>query len=818
MPESDDSESRVRVFIRPRPPTVEEAKLGSCISLNGNSIIVQKDQTTSNQFHFDAVFPLSASQQDLYDKVGRPVVSDVLNGINGAILVYGQTGTGKTYTLGILDNLRTTNLEDAGIIPKALSELYSTIESKRKTKEISKYSIKLSFLQLYLETVQDLHHPTDNLSIREHPERGIYVANLSDQECPSLSSAIDFINKGLSNRIVAPTLLNVTSSRAHTVLTVNVKTLGVSEDKIPVKRSAKLVFTDLAGSERVKKSLSRRGLEENYQKRLAESRAINTSLAALGNVISILSCTNQSTISHIPYRDSKLTRILQPVFSGHCRVSVVCTVCESKAAGSESLSTLLFAERCAGVRIVPVLNESVSSNDPVYVIKQLTEEVRRLKKELAEVKSRKEGQSSGVEYVKSESGDVVDCNQDLMGVVGEVYSALVSQVSDLSVRSNIRRQLQERSLYQEVEAEVRRSQENSELFRRDEMKYAVPSKQIESTSVIQQNYPIPEPNVSQSPTVNQLTTEDLINGRAQVSRENLNIVSNTLTNLVSTLAVHTTAAEDSCLEFRDEIVHLLKFKQNLEAEQENWRQVLKSLLLKNGEQRSQIQRQCLIIEKAFTENNYLRESLSQSESIIVQSRRQSKMPNFSVINAELLPSVTRGIRKAQTLWRIKRYCRKMKKESSVSKARSRAQSNASLQNSNISKITNVSTVFAKPSPLSSEGPLHKATQEILNAFQYTLDYLLPNQRDCKGSDADDVTSQTPSLVSSRSSRLRSFSSWTDTCTVPSRSSTPSHSMTFPSQSSRFLTPALNVPPKRAAELLRADSDSSESDGFEQIAL
>ncbi|KAL0231403.1 hypothetical protein GEMRC1_010807 [Eukaryota sp. GEM-RC1] len=138
MPGSADSEGRIRVCIRPRPPTYEETKLGACISINNNSITVQKDQSQSSSakvFHFDAVFPLSSSQQDIYDTIGRPVVADILEGFNGSILAYGQTGTGKTYsmmnTASQCSSSRTsvvssfTDPSPIGLIPRTVGDIFS---------------------------------------------------------------------------------------------------------------------------------------------------------------------------------------------------------------------------------------------------------------------------------------------------------------------------------------------------------------------------------------------------------------------------------------------------------------------------------------------------------------------------------------------------------------------------------------------------------------------------------------------------------------------------------------------------------------------
>eukprot|EP00605_Chrysophyceae_sp_TOSAG23-4_P003023 GSChrysophyteH1.ASY1.ANO1.3328.1 assembled CDS len=249
-------------------------------------------------FIFDYVFPPETLQNAVYERLAMPVVNDVLKGFNGTIFAYGQTGTGKTYTM-------------AGIIPRALAQL---------------------FLQLYRETIQDLLAPAtassneENLQIREDPRRGFYVEGLQEFIVRDYQEAEALVNLGLENRAIAPTLMNSTSSRSHTLLLV-----------------------DLAGSERVRRTVSR-------GTRLNEARSINSSLSALGNVIAALAEGKQQ---HIPYRDSKLTRLLQDSLGGTASTALVATVGPSSINYGETLSTLLFAARCMAVSTTPVQHEEV---------------------------------------------------------------------------------------------------------------------------------------------------------------------------------------------------------------------------------------------------------------------------------------------------------------------------------------------------------------------------------------------------------------------------------------------------------------------------
>ena len=267
-------------------------------------------------FIFDYVFHQDSSQDTVFDRVAKPVVDDVLKGFNGTIFAYGQTGTGKTYTMGILESVED---EHAGIIPRAIARIFNYVNNDLADTNTD-VKITLSFLQLYRETIQDLLAPAsstygdgkgsvtphksiseDNLVIREDPRRGFYVEGLQEFIVRDYREAEALINLGLENRTIAPTLMNATSSRSHTVLTLSIERQGLNLGSRTKNVRSKLLMVDLAGSERVRRTISK-------GTRLNEARSINTSLSALGNVIAALA---EDKNVHVPYRDSKLTRLLQ---------------------------------------------------------------------------------------------------------------------------------------------------------------------------------------------------------------------------------------------------------------------------------------------------------------------------------------------------------------------------------------------------------------------------------------------------------------------------------------------------------------------------
>ena len=364
---------RMKVGLRCRPPFEDEIEFAEKNQGQFMPILENKSETPDHlgqvsltmisgkqrEFLYDYVFGPTAIQDEVYDKIGRPVVADVLNGFNGTIFAYGQTGTGKTYTMGILEFV---DDEQAGIIPRAISQIFEYVDSHSETEEIV---VTLSFLQLYRETIQDLLAPAngsqvgdDNLLIREDPQRGFYVEGLQDFIVCSYHEAEALLNLGLENRAIAPTLMNSTSSRSHTILTINIEQKGLSEKskgntKYARTVRSKLLMVDLAGSERVRRTISRGA-------RLSEAKSINTSLSALGNVIAALA---EHNTSHVPYRDSKLTRLLQDSLGGTASTALIATVGPAAVNYGETLSTLLFATRCMAVKTTPIQHEEVDYAD-----------------------------------------------------------------------------------------------------------------------------------------------------------------------------------------------------------------------------------------------------------------------------------------------------------------------------------------------------------------------------------------------------------------------------------------------------------------------
>ncbi|KAE8672129.1 Armadillo repeat-containing kinesin-like protein 3 [Hibiscus syriacus] len=349
---SDGLPGRVRVAVRLRPRNAEEcvadADFADCVELQPElkRLKLRKNNWESETYEFDELLTESASQKRVYEVVAKPVVESVLDGYNGTVMAYGQTGTGKTFTLGRLGEEDTSA---RGIMVRSLEEILANVSPETDF-------VSVSYLQLYMETIQDLLDPAnDNISIVEDPKTGdVSLPGATQIEIRDEQHFLELLRIGEAHRIAANTKLNTESSRSHAILMVHVKRSVLSaEDAIPSEtdksshfakppkplvRKSKLVLVDLAGSERVHKSGS-----EGHM--LEEAKSINLSLSALGKCINALA----ENSAHVPVRDSKLTRLLKDSFGGTARTSLIVTIGPSPRHRGETASTILFGQRAMKV-------------------------------------------------------------------------------------------------------------------------------------------------------------------------------------------------------------------------------------------------------------------------------------------------------------------------------------------------------------------------------------------------------------------------------------------------------------------------------------
>ena len=373
----------------------------------------------THQHTFDHVYDQDASQKEVYERSAKDAVLSTLRGYNAAILAYGQTGTGKTYTMegDPLARRRaaaaaaraegdekarraplapaaggpssSVGQEDAtgserGIIPRAIEDIFQYIADDTSPK--SKYLVRASYVQIYNEVISDLLKPERvNLQIREDKKRGVYVEGLSEWVVRTPDEIYGLMERGAAQRATGSTRMNELSSRSHAVFIVIVENARMEEDESGAGadektgetrqsfRVGKLNLVDLAGSERVR-------LTGATGVRLEESKKINQSLSALGNVIKALTETKGQR-SHVPYRDSKLTRVLEDSLGGNCKTTMMAMISPALEAFAESLSTVKFANRAKHIKNTARVNEDL---DQKSLLRKYERELRRLRQELDE--------------------------------------------------------------------------------------------------------------------------------------------------------------------------------------------------------------------------------------------------------------------------------------------------------------------------------------------------------------------------------------------------------------------------------------------------
>nr|7TR1_K Chain K, Kinesin-like protein,Kinesin-1 heavy chain [synthetic construct]7TR2_K Chain K, Kinesin-like protein,Kinesin-1 heavy chain [synthetic construct] len=294
----------------------------------------------SKRFVFDRLFDEDCTQDQVYRNTTQPLLDSVLDGYNATVFAYGATGCGKTHTIS-------GTPEDPGVIFLTMKELYNRIEELKDTKIID---ISLSYLEIYNETIRDLLNPMTqckNLVIREDANNKISVSNLSRHRPNSVEEVMQLILEGNKNRTCSPTEANATSSRSHAVLQINVIQKDRTGDITEEHTFATLSIIDLAGSERA-------AATKNRGARLNEGANINKSLLALGNCINAL-CDPRRR-NHVPYRDSKLTRLLKFSLGGNCKTVMIVCVSPSSQHYDETLNTLKYADRAKEIKTKLIRN------------------------------------------------------------------------------------------------------------------------------------------------------------------------------------------------------------------------------------------------------------------------------------------------------------------------------------------------------------------------------------------------------------------------------------------------------------------------------
>lgn len=350
---------------------VSDTVLNSMYSLKRASRRRLRRNSGEVKFVFDKLFDQHSTQQQVYESTTSPLLDSVLDGFNSTVFAYGATGCGKTHTVS-------GTSEEPGIIFQAMQELYIKIDDLSDTKN---FEISLSYLEIYNETIRDLLNPdisSKKLVIRENSEDRITVANLSLHKPRNVQDVMDLVVKGNMNRTTSPTDANETSSRSHAVLQIHIMQSDKSMDLTMNHTFATLSVIDLAGSERAAST-------RNRGQRLHEGANINRSLLALGNCINALCLSDGTRRScHVPYRDSKLTRLLKFSLGGNCKTVMIVCISPSSTHYDETLNTLKYANRAKAIRTKVIRNQQSLDRHVGSYLKTISEQ----KKEIDQLRSR----------------------------------------------------------------------------------------------------------------------------------------------------------------------------------------------------------------------------------------------------------------------------------------------------------------------------------------------------------------------------------------------------------------------------------------------
>ncbi|XP_004302713.1 PREDICTED: 125 kDa kinesin-related protein [Fragaria vesca subsp. vesca] len=377
-----DKEVNVQVVLRCRPLSDDEQKsnVQTVVSCNEQKREVTVVHSLNNKpvdkvFTFDKVFGPKAQQKSIYEQAISPIVNEVLDGFNCTVFAYGQTGTGKTYTMeGGMRNKNGNLPAEAGVIPRAVRQIFDTLEAQK-----ADYSLRVTFLELYNEEITDLLAPDDYsrnsedrqkkpISLMEDGKGCVIVRGLEEEPVYTVNEIYSLLERGAAKRRTADTLLNKRSSRSHSVfsITVHVKEATVGDEELI--KCGKLNLVDLAGSENISRSGAR-------EARAREAGEINKSLLTLGRVINAL--VEHST--HIPYRDSKLTRLLRESLGGKTKTCIIATISPCYHFVDETLSTLDYAHRAKNIKNKPEANQKMSKT---VLLKDLYTEIERMKEDI----------------------------------------------------------------------------------------------------------------------------------------------------------------------------------------------------------------------------------------------------------------------------------------------------------------------------------------------------------------------------------------------------------------------------------------------------
>ncbi|KAG7581615.1 Kinesin motor domain [Arabidopsis suecica] len=415
-PSAQRSKENVTVTVRFRPLSPREIRQGEEVAWYADGeTIVRNEHNPTIAYAYDRVFGPTTTTRNVYDIAAHHVVNGAMEGVNGTIFAYGVTSSGKTHTMH-------GDQRSPGIIPLAVKDAFSIIQETPNRE----FLLRISYMEIYNEVFNDLLNPAgQNLRIRED-KQGTFVEGIKEEVVLSPAHALSLIAAGEEQRHVGSTNFNLLSSRSHTIFTLTIESSPLGDkSKGEAVHLSQLNLVDLAGSESSK--------VETSGVRRKEGSYINKSLLTLGTVISKLTDVRAS---HVPYRDSKLTRILQSSLSGHDRVSLICTVTPASSSSEETHNTLKFAHRAKHIEIQAEQNKIIDEKSLIkkyqHEIRQLKEELEQLKQEIVPVPQLKDIGADDIVLLKQKLEDGQVKLQSRLEEEEEAKAALLSRIQRLT--------------------------------------------------------------------------------------------------------------------------------------------------------------------------------------------------------------------------------------------------------------------------------------------------------------------------------------------------------------------------------------------------
>lgn len=440
-------EGNIKVVCRFRPLNESEKKRGSSLCVNfisDQTVSIIGESSENLKFNFDKIFPPNSLQSDVYRTAAQPIVEAVMQGFNGTVFAYGQTSSGKTFTM-------TGDPEDPdmmGIIPRMVNTVFDIIQT---SDDCIEYSVKISYCEIYLEKIKDLLDTSKvNLKIHEDKARGVFIDGLSEHYVSADDEVYELMSVGSNNREVAYTNMNSGSSRSHSLFII---TVSQTNSKDYSGKVGKLFLVDLAGSEKVGKT-GAAGM------RLEEAKNINKSLTVLGQVINSLT-DGKST--HIPYRDSKLTRVLQDSLGGNSKTSLIVTCSPSPYNELETVSSLRFGIRAKAIKNKPKVNREYTIAELKILLSKSQEELEKRAAYITRLEEKLKGAGQSLpDQTVIEKNEKIDLDEVMAEI--EDNKARIGELVEVNQRLNDQNEILEKELFQ-VKAEKLSAVNNANNFK-----------------------------------------------------------------------------------------------------------------------------------------------------------------------------------------------------------------------------------------------------------------------------------------------------------------------------------------------------------------